>query len=104
MTFIQSNGCKDIDLILNKYGDGLYDELSALVLYTVQQFKTNLQGPSELFHSQHNSLYRLQMFSLIPSLSGNHHSLLNIVRMVSFYVFRNKLVLLLLINEWKMKL
>ena len=30
MTCIQSYGCKEIDCILNKYSDGLYDDLSAL--------------------------------------------------------------------------
>ena len=30
MTFIKSNEWKEIDLILNKHGDGLYDGLSAL--------------------------------------------------------------------------
>ena len=30
MTFIQRNGCKEVDLILNEYGYGLYDDLSAL--------------------------------------------------------------------------
>ena len=29
MTFNQSNGCKEIDLILNKYGDDFYNYLSA---------------------------------------------------------------------------
>ena len=32
MTFIQSNGCIGIDLILNKYGSGLYDDMSALTI------------------------------------------------------------------------
>ena len=30
MTFIQNNECKEIDLISNIYGEGLYDDLSAL--------------------------------------------------------------------------
>ena len=30
MTFILSKGCKEIDLLLNEYGDGLYYDLSAL--------------------------------------------------------------------------
>ena len=33
MTFFQSNGWTEIDLIYNKYGGGLYDDRSALNCY-----------------------------------------------------------------------
>ena len=84
MTFIQSNGCIEIDLIFTKFGGSTYDVTSALKYYFGYYYKAPVVKLSKICrHEPWRHIFSFWHFCLLPV----PHNSVNPVQMKSSMTF-----------------